>query len=209
MYSLRVQSHFLLSGLCTGCPVLNPGSSIPCLATPHFQLSLGQPILLLASPLESAKPHNGLASSGCYAFSLEFHLAFWVSFSLCSSFPTVTFNMEWHSGLYHCLATIPSLPDGKDSTALFPSRPHAARANPNQEKTLQKEGRRITEQRNRVLSRHFSFIVAHLLSRHQPGHCPTGRLLRSPRVLCQCNRLCPPSSKRLRLGKLRFARRGQ
>lgn len=130
MYSLRVQSHFLLSGLCTGCPVLNPGSSIPHLATPHFQLSLGQPILLLASPLESAKPHIGLASSGCYAFSLEFHLAFWVSFSLCSSFPVVTFNMEWHSGLYHCLATIPSLPDGKDSTALFPSRPHTARANP-------------------------------------------------------------------------------
>lgn len=55
MYPLRVQSHFLLSGLCTGCPVLNSGSSIPRLATPHFQLSLGQPILLLASPLESAQ----------------------------------------------------------------------------------------------------------------------------------------------------------
>lgn len=42
-----------------------------------------------------------------------------------------------------------------DSTALFPSRPQAARANPNQRKTHQKEGRHITEQRNRVLSRPF------------------------------------------------------
>lgn len=133
MYPLRVQSHFLLSGLCTGCPVLNPGPSIPCLATPDFQLSLGQ-----AYP-PGFSLGIGLAGSGCYAFSLEFHLAFWVSFSLCPSFPTVTFNMEWCSGFYHCLATISSLPDGKDSTALFPSRAHEARANPNQEKTLQKD----------------------------------------------------------------------
>lgn len=143
------------------------------------------------------------------------HLAW--NFTLPSGFPSPSApaSLRSHStwsgarDFYHCLATIPSLPDGKDSTALFPSRACKARANPNQEKTFQKEGRCITEQRNRVLSRHFSFRIAHLFSRHQPGHCPTGRLLRGPRVLCQCNRLCPPSSKQLRLGKLRFARRGQ
>lgn len=67
----------------------------------------------------------------------------------------VAFNTEWRSGFYHHLATIPSLPAGKDSTALFPSRPQAARVNPNQRKTHQKGGRHITEQRNRVLSRPF------------------------------------------------------
>lgn len=37
------------------------------------------------------------------------------------------------------------------NTALFPSRPQVARANPNQEQTHQKEERCITEQKNRVL----------------------------------------------------------
>jgi hypothetical protein len=42
MHLLRVQSHFLLSGFCTDCPVLSHGLSLPCLATSHFQLSLEQ-----------------------------------------------------------------------------------------------------------------------------------------------------------------------
>lgn len=90
------------------------------------------------------------------------HLA-WNS-TLHSRFPSLSApaslwsnsNTVWCSGFYHRLATIASLPAGKDSTALFSSRPQVTRTNPKLGETHQKEGRCITEQRNRVSSHHFS-----------------------------------------------------